>query len=256
MEKRRYYRINVADRDVGDLYTEIETASGERFEAELLELSLRGFGARFQGKSIPALDLHEEVTVHIDSSDLAGRLSVAAIVRFVYDESGWCRCGFEFEDPERLARSLKGTLARLFNQRRSRRFKPDPAHAIAATLQAADGPTVKGQVADLSSGGVAVVVRRDASPGLDTNDPTRVSLQLPGQAAPIELAARVRHYREVGDSLRYGLEFEGPFSAEFLHTRRAIIAAIVQAIGRSAGDWDDPSSQPSTARPARGDGAG
>lgn len=213
MGLREVYRVpyrELADREVAIV---LETDGGERFDAEIIDLSIKGVGTRFEGRGRPDLDLRDEVIIEITMSGWEQPSRIPAILRSAFQAPGWCRYGFEFTGGELPARGLARSIYRWLDRR-------SPAGAGAADLpievcfeRSSEGP-VKGSMVNLCSGGASVEVACSEGFAPTVGTVTTIVFALAEDTEPISLHAEIQGCESNGSEVTLVLQFRGPFDPD------------------------------------------
>ena len=211
-ERRSVYRVpyrGLAGHEIGIV---LERADGERFDAQILDLSIKGVGARFDGERIPDLARRERVTIEITLSGHEGPLRIPTTVRSAAVKPGMCRAGFEFRGTGFPRQGLAGRVYSWFNRRGSPRAVA--GQSIAASIACPEGEPIKGWMIDMSSSGVTIKVRRSDGRTLRVGETRTVLLALVDDPSPVALDAKIQRRESNASDLTLGLEFQPPFDTE------------------------------------------
>jgi len=223
---RRVYRADVSGEE--RLGLTLETAAGRSFRGRLFDLSLLGAGARFDGDPALKMNPGDVVTLHLESSELAGSLTVAATVRSVFWVSGYERYGFEFEAPEALSTGLTSRWFLWMNRRRAPRETLAEGEAVAVRLRAASGIQWQGRIVDVSAGGICLWIDGDAEPGLGA--PCKITFRLPGDRRLLSLWAELRRREPRNGGVQLSFEFNSEstdrFKAQTATITRFVVARL------------------------------
>ncbi len=215
MEKRQVYRVPGQRLPAGAVAIVLETADGSRFDAEILDLSIKGVGARFDGQTLPDLDLRHEVTIEVVlSGEEPWRLP--AIMRSGFKASNWCRYGFEFVGDKVRAGGVASRIYHWFNRRSSERAAPEAERPIEVFFEQPGEVLTKGRLTNISSGGAAVEVQHGEGCTLAVGDTTTIRLALTEGANLLSLSAEVRRCELSGKQATIGLRFTGPFDQDVM----------------------------------------
>ncbi|MFQ5937620.1 MAG: PilZ domain-containing protein [Acidiferrobacterales bacterium] len=225
VEGRKFYRVTPDQPHSLDIT--VETADGETFPAELLDLTVEGAGTRFRREAGPTLAIGQGARLTFKSARFRRPIHVHAKVRSRVELGAFrsYRYGFEFDERDELQRQLSGEIHRLFNQRLAYRVEPDPADPVDAeiTLDLGDPPLLSasddfrahGRVRDLCASGTAILVDRSVETTLAATDLVAVSFQLPTSGVELQFSAWIRHRELQGERVCYGLEFDADRSQRF-----------------------------------------
>ena len=232
---RRVYRADVSGEE--GLSLTLKTAAGRFFRGRLFDLSLLGAGARFEGDPVPKLNPGDVVTLHLESSQLAGSLTVVGTVRSVFWVSGYERYGFEFEAPEALSTGLTSRWFLWMNRRRAPRAKLAEGEAVAVRLRAASGMQWQGRIMDISAGGICLWIDGDAEP--DFGAQCKITFRLPGDRRLLSLWADIRRREPQNGGVQLSFEFNSErtdrFKAQTTTINRFVVARL-SGIAASRGD--------------------
>jgi hypothetical protein len=141
-------------------------------------------------------------------------------------------------ESEEQKRRLSREAERVRDQRMASRVKPSTAEPVAVRVELAthkedqpvaqDGFEVIGNLKNISAGGAAVLVERNAETVLATTDVVNVSFELPQGSRPLRLRGWIRH-RELQDNLMsYGLEFDRAPIGDFTQQLDEIVRYIAR----------------------------
>jgi hypothetical protein len=230
---RKHYRVTPDQQQSLDVT--VQTADGQTFSAELLDITVEGAGTRFRRDAGPTLALGQAATLTFTSARLHQPIHVHAKVRSRAELGAFrsYRYGFEFDERDELQRQLSGEIFRLFNQRLSYRVEPDPAEPIEALISlpeldaAAPHPVAdsiaRGQVKDICGIGAAVLLDRVVETTFAATDLVEVSFKLPLRSTDVRLMAWIRHRELQDEYVCYGLEFDAARSKHFTQQQNEIL---------------------------------
>ena len=161
MDSREVYRVQ-AEEGRG-LHAVVETASGEAFEARVVDVSIKGAATRFPEKA-PILSIGDLVWLVFRAADFPEEIALEATVRHVVQEEYGLRYGFEFHARERLGERIPTTLQRLFNRRAAYRVAPREPSEVA--LKTSAEVRINARLRDVSATGIGVFVGVGTAVGL------------------------------------------------------------------------------------------
>lgn len=198
----------------------------------------RGRVHRFQGQLtevwVPrgessCLPIGAGVELRLDLPGLRGRLTCRSTVEGRTDTGSTSRYELRLPRLGEPGGAVTAALGAVFNRRGSWRVRPEPLAHVPVCLRAPDRPlAVRGPLADISSGGLAVRLDADVEERFADVDRVWVSLQLPETDEPVRLGAAIRSRRLCGRQVRYGLQFDesaGPWASPSL---RSILGYVMQ----------------------------
>ncbi len=215
LEKRQVYRVPGQQLRGGTVAIVLETAEGARFDAEILDLSIKGVGARFQGHPLPDLDLRDDVTIEVlVSGEQPWRLP--AIMRSAFKTPNWSRYGFEFVGDKAQTGGFASRIYHWFNRRSSPRAEPDAERPIEVFFEQPGEELTKGRLTNISSGGAAVEVQGGEACTLAVGDATTIRLAFEEGADLLSLSAEIRRCELSGKQATIGLRFTGPFDQDVM----------------------------------------
>ena len=230
---RKHYRVTPDQQQSLDVT--VQTADGQIFSAELLDITVEGAGTRFRRDAGPTLALGQAATLTFTSARLRQPIHVHAKVRSRAELGAFrsYRYGFEFDERDELQRQLSGEIYRLFNQRLAYRVEPDPTEPIevlislpepeTATPPPEAGSVARGQVKDLCGIGAAVVLERVVETTFAATDLVEIRFKLPSVATEVCLSAWIRHRELQDEYVSYGLEFDAMRSQRFIQQQNEIL---------------------------------
>jgi hypothetical protein len=230
---RRRYRV--APEQQQSLDVTVQTADGQIFAAELLDLTIEGAGTRFRRDAGPTLALGQGATLTFTSARLLRPIHVHAKVRSRVELGAFrsYRYGFEFDERDELQRQLSGEIHRLFNQRLDYRVEPDAAEPVEATIKLYEAEPsaaltnsdfqATGRVKDICGVGAAVLLDREVETTLAATDLVAVGFRLPPNDVMLQFTAWIRHRELHEESVCYGLEFDSGRSDQFQQQQNEIL---------------------------------
>ena len=230
---RRRYRV--APDQQQSLDVTVQTADGQIFAAELLDLTIEGAGTRFRRDVGPTLALGQGATLTFTSARLLRPIHVHAKVRSRVELGAFrsYRYGFEFDERDELQRQLSGEIHRLFNQRLDYRVEPDASAPVEAIIKLYESGTTAtptnrdfratGQVKDICGVGAAVLLDREVETILAATDLVAVGFKLPPNDVMLQFTAWIRHRELQEESVCYGLEFDSGRSEQFRQQQNEIL---------------------------------
>jgi len=180
-------------------------------EGVLVYTEFLGRGCRvavdFATASAPLLAIGEEVQLSFSGGPHpASSAASSAAGRTTFRRDGDLTCRYQFEVPERWS----GVISPFVNRRGGMRVAPGAAWPIEASLTTLDGELqVSTLVRDLSALGLGAVVASEEEARLCAAVELRVTLRLPRDDAPLQLAGLVRYRSLAGSNVHYGIEFLG-----------------------------------------------
>jgi len=119
---------------------------------------------------------------------------------------------------------IKRLIARSFESGRSSLVQPHPNHPVEVLIGLGEpGPWSRGELCDISLGGLSVYLETRSGPELSLGTALTVRLRLPAQADPLTVACRVHHVCQVGDRRHVGVSIEHGPDAEAPAIRAAIL---------------------------------
>ena len=190
MKSREVYRVQ-AEEGRG-LQVVVETAPGEAFEAQVVDVSIKGAATRFPARA-PTLSIGDRVWLVFHAAALPEEVAVAATVRHFVQEEHGLRYGFEFHARGRLGERIPTTLQRLFNRRAAYRAAPREPSEVA--LKTSAEVRINARLRDLSATGIGVLVDPEVAPRFVLGERVDVSFELPHRVGRFDLAAWVRNYQ-------------------------------------------------------------
>lgn len=212
VEKRKVYRVpyrSMAGREVSIV---LETGTGDRFDAEIVDLSIKGVGIRFSGERLPELDNREGVAIEITLSGYEKPLRIPATTRSIFKEPGKRRYGFEFRSGRFPSKGLTSRVYAWFNRRRSPRAVPTEGVEVHLARFGLD--PIKGSLVDICSEGATAELPRSEGRMLEVGDTITASFALSPNAPPVPRVARIAFRETEGRLMKAVLEFEGPEDPE------------------------------------------
>jgi hypothetical protein len=230
---RRRYRV--APDQQQSLDVTVQTADGQIFAAELLDLTIEGAGTRFRRDAGPTLALGQGATLTFTSARLLRPIHVHAKVRSRVELGAFrsYRYGFEFDERDELQRQLSGEIHRLFNQRLDYRVEPDAAEPVEAMIKLYEAePSAApmnsdfraiGRVKDICGVGAAVLLDREVETTLAATDLVAIDFRLPPNDVMLQFTAWIRHRELHEESVCYGLEFDSGRSDQFRRQQNEIL---------------------------------
>ncbi len=203
-ERRKQYRKGqVAD---GSIRFRLHTPSGDT-QAEFIDISVHGAGARFLLEHDPHLQRDDVVELTIESRDHGKVTTPARVVYGQQDGQRHIRYGFEFINIGNLYSQLDSFYARLFNRRGSKRVRPALDSSVTMTLGWRSNIT-EAQVNEISATGAGVILPMAAAYQLQGIEEVRVSFRLPGLREQFRGSARILNRKTVSDKVLLGLAFD------------------------------------------------
>lgn len=177
---------------------------------EIIDATARGIGLVFPTANAPAIPIADTVTLVVTSGQLTAPLSVdASVANRIETNVETRRYGLQFTD---TIHTTASALNRLFNRRRHFRASADPANPVLVTIQSADSSSAavsgKALMADISCGGIGILVDTQTERSLSTAQSARVVFQLPDVSGPMESVARIRARSIREGQVHLGLEFD------------------------------------------------
>lgn len=218
-------------RNAPDSWQDLEIAVSEpggTCAAELIDVSGGGMCVAFAADAAPRAELGTVLEVHIMDAVLPVPLHAAAAVVRIENDDGWCVLGLQFLDWMGLVAAVPKHLAGLFNLRLDPRLQMDPAQPVQVVLHDVEGEfEVRGVLLDLSRGGLSLSADLTAQCYLKRVDDVVVEFELPGIDRTFRLASVIRNRCLSGESVRYGIWFDGEASAD-LELQTNTIGAYVE----------------------------
>ncbi len=190
-----------------DLRAVVIDWTGARSEGKITTLGTDRVFLRFATEKAPVLGLGE--TVQLEFSNLKSDRSLAAksvaIGRVELD--GLRQYEFKFVDPEELWLRHDSELPDIFFLQRGAAIPHDVIIPVLITTE--DGAvSLRGQLRDISSEGMAVIVRGNSVEPLATVDHVHLSFELTSDRDPISIFGVIRKRRLSTGGHRYSLEFD------------------------------------------------
>jgi len=223
---RGLYRIQVPKND--QIAVAVETSKGNVCSGEIVDLSSNGAAIRFSTDTALQLSPGDKVMLSLSSPLFQARCDAAAtVVSDVATDTGR-RCGFNFDNPDDIARSFPQQLFRLFNRRSEARITPEKTEREATVTirlpeQIGSGIEYSATLKDLSPGGASIGVDETVDAMLNTVDQIELLLQLPGISDRLRLAATFRHRRREADVFYHGLKFDPTATEDYLTQAEEIL---------------------------------
>jgi hypothetical protein len=177
-ERRKFYRR--PHPRAHELSVGVVVRKGEVRMGEMVDLSIRGTGAKFVTEQQTDLAPGNRVLVRISAAGREEKIETAARVVFQLEPRGsTARFGFEFTDSEGLQLQLSDFFRRVFNRRRAMRARP-PFNALIPTSIWWGGQDFEGSLVELSTDGASLHVARETAEALPLKSLIWVRFQLPG----------------------------------------------------------------------------
>lgn len=235
-------QTGAASTEVHGLEVTVTTAAGEAFAGTLVELSTEDTEASFPRDSAPALPIGSMATLIFDAPWLREPIEVDAQV-LLRVEAGAMRIyryRLQFESDE-LKKRLAREASRVQNQRTANRVKPAPGESVAvalnlpatngaseSTADATDDISVTGDLKDISTGGIGVLLDLKAESVFVATELVEICFAVPPSCEPLTLLGWIRHRRPEGNHISYGIEFAAELSDNFTPQLDQIIQYIVR----------------------------
>ena len=234
LNRRGHYRTKPSDEK--PLGVQLVTPSGA-IDGELIDVSVRGCGARFLFAKDPMLSAGDVVEIRISSER---RDEVRTPVRVVYgvaDGETHLRYGFQFINAGNLYGQLDDFYVRVFNRRRSPRVRPQLDEKIPVTLSWNRQELVS-PVHELSAHGLGMILPQPEAFRLGKVDELRVEFSLPEVKKPFGGPARIRNRKPVLDKVFLGLEFDLD-APDGLGARQPELQEFVEQRAERLGAWEE-----------------
>lgn len=215
------------------------TAQGDTALGKLTDLTSEGAAVSFPRYADATLPVGSRSTLIFTAPWLQTPLQVEACATSRADsgELRNYRYQLHFESEEQRRRFSR-EAERVRDQRMASRVKPSIAEPVLVRVELAaqkedqsvaqDDFEVTGNLKNISAGGAAVLVERDAETMLATTDAVNVSFELPQGSRPLHLRGWIRHRELQGDLMSYGLEFDRARAEDFTEQLDEIVSYIAR----------------------------
>lgn len=239
-DQRSHYRVRALP---DSMRVTLRTDEGS-VEGGLLDLSIRGAGARFDPAAMPAAMPGDRVRLEFRALLLLEPLATEAIVRRVDAVGGELRVGFEFADPRAVLRDVPYVLRPYFNRRRHPRVEIPEAVEVEVV---APGVRCSGRLRQLGLGGAMVSLPMEPASQLGRGDRLELRFALPERPEPFWFLAVVRGLSQAGDELGCSLRFDRAGTVGFEEQRDAVTEIVAMRLAEldeaeAAGEARGPGS--------------
>ena len=187
--------------------------NSEWLVAQVVDASAGGAGLSFPIDRDPDLQTDDPVMLSFHSLREASEVLAQAIVRTRAEEGDTVRYGFQFADPSQLFKGLDPFYLKFFNRRRHLRVRPQLGRNMNVDVRTEEGGW-RLRLHDVSQAGTSILVSSEELRWVQGNERFDVEFRVPGSEIGFQSFGRRVHFTNVGGSLRCGLEFELPRSAE------------------------------------------
>lgn len=184
----------------------VSTARGEEFTGVFHDLSIGGASAKFIITE-NALVNGQIVLLTIGCLTRTAKVIAKARVMFSVDSPGGRHCGFQFTEPQVLAKQIDSFYGRFFNRRRAPRVTMPLDKKIAVTLSH-DGSDIKCVISNLSADGMELRTTRDQAKEFDGKNHAFFRFTLPGQQEEIHGRAAILRRKQDRGIVTMGLAFD------------------------------------------------
>jgi len=155
----------------------------------------------------------------------AGRI-VTAVVNNEFPEWEGKRFKSGFEIPKDKLAAKRAAQEDARNRRRFFRARPSGDTVVNVTMKMPDSE-VAGQLLDISTGGMGVLVKSGVARNLKIPELLRLVVDLPECMMPLDLVGTVPYRRPAADLYHYGIKFNWDKTA-YYYRQEAAISAFVQ----------------------------
>jgi hypothetical protein len=220
-QNRKHYR-----KDHGpevDLHVLVADRKGQLQGIRILDVSGGGMRLLFPRGFDPAPRLGRVLHLQLVSRLVDVPIeSPVAVMREEASDRGTI-VGVRFLDWLGLAAMVPPELATLFNLRAGPRCEIAPSERIEVTVLGVERPfEVRCQLADVGRGGVSFFTLPVTDSAISMAEFVRVGFELPGAPGRCQFVGRIVHRNLVGDSVRYGVAFDGDRSERFAEQQQVI----------------------------------
>ena len=214
----------------------VERADGSRFEAEPLDLSVRGASFRTSGDGLDVL-VNEEVVDLVISIGEGLDVRTPGVARRRVDTENGTEWGVEFINLGNLYGQWDNVLGHYLNRRSLMRVKPALDQGLAGSLFS-EGHKMKATVCDLNVQGAGLLVGHIEAALLRMGAPARVTFCLPGSKKELVGPARIQHCRRLDQQDIVGLAFDLGDPEGFARHEREI-AAYCSELSQGLSRWEE-----------------
>ncbi|HEX5051845.1 MAG TPA: PilZ domain-containing protein [Planctomycetota bacterium] len=207
-------------------------ARGGTFHATMQDASGRGMSVVFEADLGPSVELGSAVTARLSAEEFAKPIDVPAIVVRTETVDERLVLGLQFVDWLGLAAALPKGFASLFNLRAHPRLVLNPSAPVEIVIKDMLGAfDLRGVVHDVSRSGLSFSTELLGQCILNRVDHVIASFTLPDLDRRFSFGSRIPYRCLVGESLRYGLWFDGTASREFVTQTAALGAYVEERLG-------------------------
>jgi hypothetical protein len=216
------------------------TADGNTALGKLIDLTIESAAVSFPRYADAALPVGPRSTLIFTAPWLQTPLQVGAIATSRADSGELRKYHYQLHfESEEQKRRLSREAGRVRDQRMASRVRPlatEPVvvrveltgeHGLSSDTQA-DAVELEGSLKNISVGGAAVLIDREAETALATTDVIDISFQLLQGSKPLHLRGWIRHRELQDDLMSYGLEFDRTHAEDFAGQLDEIVRYIAR----------------------------
>ncbi|HET6204896.1 MAG TPA: PilZ domain-containing protein [Planctomycetota bacterium] len=230
METKSMYRIELGMKS--NVEVSIMAEGRPLLVGRLHDVSAEGAGVVLPNLTSAPLSVGQKAMLVFVGANIVRPLRVSAVVKQRRTEGIGAEAvdhyGFDFTDKEGIDEFLIAQdLHILFNRRRTRRVQPDVAAPIEVLLEdGVSGKSAAGQLLDLSTAGVGLLVTPKVDSRFAGVDCLRLAFRLPEHAEELRLEGTIRYRAREAGGVRYGVEFDGVRTERF-REKQAVLEKYV-----------------------------
>lgn len=203
----------------------LHTPDGVSVEGYVQDLSARGCGAQFPLAETRRLVPGTEVGIAFHALLLPEPLQARAVIRSLSEESQCRTVRLEFVDPNETLRRVPYVLLREFNRRSDPRL-PIEGMVEVSIQSGTESESWTARLADISTGGVALIMTPEQGETLSGETPLHIRFQLPGHPKNFYFVALVCGMRAHTGAVECSVEFDENATPAF-ETQRAELETYV-----------------------------
>ncbi len=229
-ERRAIYRVTPDSAD--EMAVTLQTPSGQRSAAAVIDINVDGAGTRFASNEAIALGIGERVKLSLSSSRFSAPVELEATVVGKKERESEQDYSFHFQGQGNADTQFPHEFYEMFNRRGAyRAVEPENESPIDVGLRIPDSTGVRNvgtaRLMNISATGMGAMAAPSTDQAMGDNQFVEISLGLPPNMAAINLAAWI-HNRELQDKgIYYGLKFDARRSPDFLAMEEEIVDYVM-----------------------------
>lgn len=213
------------------------TADGNTALGKLIDLTVESAAVSFPRYADAALPVGSRSTLIFTAPWLQTPLQVGASATSRADSGELRKYYYQLHfESEEQRRRLSREAGRVRDQRMASRVRPSATEPVVVRVELTgehqsssdNAVELKGSLKNISVGGAAVLIDREAEAALATTDVIDVSFQLPQGSKLLRLRGWIRHRELQDDLMSYGLEFDRTHAEDFAEQLDEIVRYIAQ----------------------------